>query len=167
MMLCLGLRRSEILPLKYEDINFEDKTIYINKVVNFINNKPKIDNILKNGMNERYVGIPDILLKKLEKCKLKKGYIFNKDNSLLTESQLEDLWDDYKIRTGFIGTQHMIRHTYATMLYKSNVDIKTAQYLMGHKTIRTTLDIYTHLEDELKAKNINKLNAYINKHLKV
>lgn len=162
MLFCLGIRRSEILPLKFEDINFDNRIIIINKVVNFINNKPQIDNFLKNGSVGRNISIPDILFEKIESYRNLKGYIFHKNKKLLTESQLEDLWEDYKDRTGFKGTQHMIRHSYATMLYKSNVDIKTAQYLLGHKTVKTTLDIYTHLEEDLKIKNISKLNKYMN-----
>ena len=162
MLFCLGIRRSEILPLRFEDIDFDNRIIHINKVVNFINNKPQIDNFLKNGSIGRNISIPDILFKKIESYRNLKGYIFHKNKKLLTESQLEDLWEDYKDRTGFTGTQHMIRHSYATMLYKSDVDIKTAQYLLGHKTVKTTLDIYTHLEEDLKIKNISKLNKYMN-----
>lgn len=39
---------------------------------------------------------------------------------------------------------HMFRHTYASDLYKAGVDIKQAQYLLGHTDIATTLDTYTH-----------------------
>ena len=43
-------------------------------------------------------------------------------------------------------TAHTLRHTYATTLYYAGVDVKTAQYLLGHKNITVTLEIYTHLE---------------------
>ncbi|SUY52601.1 tyrosine-type recombinase/integrase [Lacrimispora sphenoides] len=42
-------------------------------------------------------------------------------------------------------TPHIFRHTYASDLYKAGVDIKQAQYLLGHPDIRTTLGTYTHL----------------------
>lgn len=41
-------------------------------------------------------------------------------------------------------TPHTFRHTYASNLYKAGVDIKQAQYLLGHDDIKTTLDTYTH-----------------------
>ncbi len=41
-------------------------------------------------------------------------------------------------------TPHMFRHTYASNLYKAGIDIKQAQYLLGHTDITTTLDICTH-----------------------
>ena len=41
-------------------------------------------------------------------------------------------------------TPHIFRHTYASDLYKAGVDVKQAQYLLGHDDIKTTLDTYTH-----------------------
>ena len=38
-------------------------------------------------------------------------------------------------------TPHIVRHEYATSLYKAGVDVKTAQILLGHSDIRMTLDL--------------------------
>ena len=43
-------------------------------------------------------------------------------------------------------TAHILRHTYATTLYYTGIDVKTAQYLLGHKNVTVTLEIYTHLK---------------------
>lgn len=42
-------------------------------------------------------------------------------------------------------TPHQLRHTYITELILSGANIKTVQYLAGHKNVKLTLDIYTHL----------------------
>ena len=42
-------------------------------------------------------------------------------------------------------TPHIFRHNYCTMLYYAGVDVKEAQRLMGHSSIKITLEIYTHL----------------------
>lgn len=57
---------------------------------------------------------------------------------------------------------HQLRHTYATMLYKSEVDLLTASSLLGHSDVKLTLSIYTHLDEKYKQINISKLNDYIN-----
>ena len=43
-------------------------------------------------------------------------------------------------------TPHYLRHTYATQLYRTGIDLKTAQYLLGHADIRTTANIYSHID---------------------
>jgi len=58
-------------------------------------------------------------------------------------------------------TAHCLRHTYATLLYKAGVDVLTAQYLLGHADVQTTLGIYTHLDAELKQRGLDKLNDYL------
>lgn len=45
-------------------------------------------------------------------------------------------------------TPHYLRHTYATQLYRAGYDLKTAQYLLGHSDIRTTANIYSHIEND-------------------
>lgn len=60
---------------------------------------------------------------------------------------------------------HQLRHTYATMLYLSGVDVLTAKELLGHCDIKTTLGIYTHLEEKFKKLNIIKFDQYIQSEL--
>lgn len=47
---------------------------------------------------------------------------------------------------------HDLRHTFATMLYDAGVDVKSAQYYLGHKDISTTMNLYTHLSEEREKK---------------
>jgi len=60
---------------------------------------------------------------------------------------------------------HQLRHTYATLLYLSRVDVLTAKELMGHSNIQTTLGIYTHLDEKFKKINIVQFDDYIKKEL--
>ncbi|MBE7043692.1 MAG: hypothetical protein E7399_09445, partial [Ruminococcaceae bacterium] len=43
-------------------------------------------------------------------------------------------------------TPHIFRHTYATNLYYAGVDLKRAQYLLGHSSLNMTLKVYTHMD---------------------
>ena len=61
---------------------------------------------------------------------------------------------------------HMLRHTYATMLYNAGVDIMTASELLGHADIETTLKIYTELRKNTKKHSIGKFDDYIKKTFK-
>ena len=165
MMLYLGLRRSELAPLTWEDIDFDSATLKINKIVNWIHNRPQLYYYLKNGNPERFVPIPKILLNELKNRK-RSGLIFSRNENLLSESQLKHLWNSYLDKNKLYITQHMLRHTYATLLFKAGVDIKSAQQFLGHKDIHVTLQIYTHLDEEQKRKNIVLLDNYITSRLK-
>lgn len=58
-------------------------------------------------------------------------------------------------------TAHQLRHTYATMLYDAGVDVLTAQRLLGHADVQTTMKIYTHLSEQKEQNSINSLNSFI------
>lgn len=64
-------------------------------------------------------------------------------------------------------TPHQLRHTYATLLYISGVDVKTASQLLGHSNITITLDIYTHLDKQFQKLNIQKFDNYIKSDLDI
>ena len=61
-------------------------------------------------------------------------------------------------RAGIEGaTMHTLRHTYATRCFEAGVDIKAVSEQLGHANVKTTYNIYVHLLDDTKAKEIDKL----------
>ena len=45
-------------------------------------------------------------------------------------------------------TPHVMRHNYITMCWESGIDVYTTMKLVGHKSIKTTMDLYTHLSNK-------------------
>lgn len=61
-------------------------------------------------------------------------------------------------------TSHVYRHNYSTMLYNAKLGLKESQYLMGHKNIKTTMEIYTHLVKENTHKSVgSKIEEFLEK----
>lgn len=60
-------------------------------------------------------------------------------------------------------TAHWLRHTFITNLYMAGVDVVTASKQAGHADIQTTMDIYTHLDDEFKVNQMSKLDDFLSK----
>ena len=58
---------------------------------------------------------------------------------------------------GSILTPHYFRHNYASILYRSGVDVLTAQRFLGHTDPTTTMRIYTHLAEETELKDAEKV----------
>ncbi len=61
---------------------------------------------------------------------------------------------------------HDLRHTYATALYDAGVDIKSAQYYLGHDDIAMTQKLYTHLSQERENKSRSELVSYLDTWIK-
>lgn len=58
-------------------------------------------------------------------------------------------------------TPHMLRHTYASLLYNAGVDVKSAQRFLGHASLEMTLGTYTHLTKYKEDQSIDALNGYL------
>lgn len=162
-LLYTGLRRGEAFALTPNDINYKEQTLQINKTVEWIGNIPQIKNHPKTVAGNRIIPLPDLLMDELKK-RQKNNYIFeNNQNSIMTNSQVTRAWDKYVKETGINATPHMLRHTYATMLFDADIDVKTAQTWLGHTDIKTTLDIYTHLSEQRRNKSTTKWKKYTKK----
>lgn len=177
-----GLRQSELLALTWNDIDFENKTISVNKIARYQQiikdgeraNFETIVQTPKTKGSVRVVPIPDELVKALKKHKsknievcLKLGIKFkNSDllfygrnyNSYLTNTTI---YIDFKRIAKKIReeiTFHDLRHTFATRLFELNINAKTVQKLLGHSTISMTLNIYTSVLQKVENEATNKLN---------
>ena len=51
-------------------------------------------------------------------------------------------------RAGLDVTPHQLRHAYATLLFEAGIPEKTAQNLLGHAQLSTTMDVYTELREK-------------------
>ena len=155
-LLYTGLRRGEALALTYKDIDVKNKRITINKSVYFEGNKPKLKDP-KTMAGKRIVILLDCLLDMLPKKRI--GLIFGENGKHLPQHRFEKLWKDYQKETGLTITPHQIRHAYCSyILHDMGVDVKTAQYLMGHADISTTQNIYTQITDDNLAMTESRLN---------
>lgn len=141
-----GCRRGEALALTGSDIDWEKKLVHIRKSVYHIGNAPHIKQP-KSEAGTRSVPLLAALEQRLPR-NLGKGFLFAEpDGSPLTNSHIVSQYDDYRNASGVTVTPHQIRHGYATALLESGVDAKTAQALLGHAQLSTTMDIYTHVRD--------------------
>ena len=155
-LLLTGMRRGELLALTDKDINFENKTISVNKSVYFVSNTPHLKST-KTAAGTRTIFLLDALA---EKFKGKKGYIFGGEKPM-TEQAFKRAWERYIKESGVTVTPHQLRHAHATLLFDAGIDPKSAQALLGHSDYKTTMDIYTHISENRKKLDFDKLNSII------
>ena len=132
-ILYTGCRRGEALALKYEDIDFRNNTIDINKVVVFENGKAKICNRAKSKSGVRQIPLL-VPLKNILNSN-SKGYIFNYSGELLTLSQFNIRWKNYVKTANVKLTPHQLRHAFATICFDAGLSPKDASQILGHSKI--------------------------------
>ncbi len=160
-ILFTGCRRGEALAITPGDINLDNKTVAINKTVEWLGSRPQIKKSPKTDAGNREIPLTDNLIELLTP-RMKQNYIFqNNKGELYNNSQVTRGWDKYQRETGVQSTPHQLRHAYQTMLFDAGIDIKTAQTWLGHKDIKTTLDIYTHLSESRLSNSIEKFNKFV------
>jgi integrase len=162
-----GMRRGEILSLSRQDIDLLNKKITVSKTLADNGGRPYVKQSAKTDSGDRTIPILDPLYPVLKDyCDSRIGILFtNGKGKLLGNKLINDMWtkiidkmqevNDNKPVSDDI-TPHIFRHTFASDLYDAGIDIKRAQYILGHKNIKTTLDIYTHFDKtKLKADEMN------------
>lgn len=177
-----GLRQGELLALTWNDIDFDNNTIRVNKTVEYISDVTKegrgkgyvIVQTPKSENSNRIVTAPIFLLKRLKQHEMQQKELRFKmanlyhNNGLVFSNKFGKYLDSSNVRKKFkkilmdnkirIRKFHDLRHTYATRLFELGENPKTVQMLLGHSNISITLDTYTHVLDSMKEKAVSKLN---------
>ncbi len=171
LLICLytGLRIGEICGLKWEDIDLNNKIIYINKTVQRIQdigNKTtkKVLSSPKSNSSNRIIPIPEFLIDILNKYKTNNHYYLLTNNTDYQEPRNYERY--YKNLLSVCNIKyinfHSLRHTFATRSIESGMDIKTLSEILGHASYHTTLNTYIHSSIDQKRDCLNKLAININ-----
>lgn len=159
-----GLRISEIFALNKSDIDFINDTITVNKQLleregknKDLKIKTKLKTSSSNSVLPLVPTLKEILIEWFDINPYEK-VVCNEDgyylNPVSAQARVKKIASDLGIQ-GFHF--HMLRHTLITNLYKSGVDVKTTQELARHSNINTTLNVYTHLEENSKKDTLNNV----------
>ena len=177
-MLYAGLRKGEVLSLTINDVNLDKREINVNKNWLTENNRPKIKSSPKTAAGNRIVPIPQKLYDSLVNylATVDGSFLFTSSNGeLMSATAYRHFWDRILDRINVASggdskhrviasdlTAHICRHTYATMLYYVGVDLKSAQYLLGHATVRMTMELYTHLDTSKAKQAVSAIDIFLN-----
>ncbi len=159
LILFTGCRCGEALALQMSDVDMKRNLIHITKSISHHGNQPEISTT-KTEKGVRTVPLSPQLKERLQELDLPKDAYIVSGEKPLTKSALDKRWKKWCKQKGISIDRHSIRHQYATSLYEAGVDVKTAQDLLGHAQFSTTMDIYTHLSENMKKSEYTKLMNY-------
>jgi len=145
-----GIRRNELLGLRWSDVNFEESHISVKQAVKREKGNPHAGEP-KTKSSVRIIPVSKEFTEYLNTVERKgnyvipggkhefmtHGYIDRVFKKFITDVQ-NDMKDFPKI------TIHELRHSYATMLRNSGIDVYTIQKVLGHSDIKVTSDTYVH-----------------------
>lgn len=156
-----GLRKEEALGLQWGDISAG--RLVVARAMTFGSNQQLPTQELKTKASCRMLPVPDALQAILDQVPRLSVYVVPAAGGApMSRSAFTSLWRRHVLAcVDFEVRPHMLRHTYATMLYRAGVPLRTAQYLMGHSSITMTAQIYTHLEAEDGLQVAGQLNGYL------
>ena len=143
VQLLTGLRAGELLAVTSKDIDIKNKTLSVNKT----KHASGIFTSPKTLSSIRTIEIDDRTLEILMRYTSASETIFN-----TTVQTLNHNLKNVKLST------HMFRHTHVALLVEAGVPIKVISERLGHSKIDTTLDIYTHVTENMKLDLRTKLN---------
>ena len=173
-----GMRVGECLALTWHDLDFKNNTIAINKTLARTNNGIKIQTP-KTKASNRVVSLDTETIQVLKMWQLdqrkqllkvginamdSKQLIFsNTKNKFIIIPTVRLAIKQIAKKAGIhLITTHGFRHTHATLLFASGLDIKQVQARLGHSNVQTTLNIYTHAMKEKQDKIGDEFAKYIN-----
>jgi integrase len=157
--LMTGMRKGEILALKWKDIDFEKNYIYVTKSVAHDGDKPVIKTPKTEASNRIVPLLAPLRTELLKRIGKPDEYIISDDGKTpLTNRRYITLYDRYREITGITATAHQLRHSFATIAFEADLDPKSVQEILGHKQLSTTMDIYTQFREKKLAAAADLLN---------
>ncbi|EGP5496064.1 site-specific integrase [Enterococcus faecium] len=174
-----GIRKGEALALTWDDVDFFNKTLEINKTITrnsdnkFISTPPKTNtSIRKISLDDETLNIlktwktqqKRYLLAYGQHIKTKNQIIFSsKNNNYMDITRPNIILSRICKKYNFNDiTIHGFRHTHCSLLFEAGLSIKEVQERLGHSDIHTTMNIYTHVTKKQKERSADKFAAYLN-----
>lgn len=172
-----GMRSAEVCGLTWDCIDLDNKKIEVEKILVYKGKGISDLGTPKTPSSYRTISIGDTLidiLKKHKKWQEKNikdyGEYYNHSNFVCTKENGENITTNsikylsrvVNLELGIDFNFHALRHTHATMLLEAKANIKDIQRRLGHSRLSTTMDIYSHVTNQMKDDTVDIFEHIIN-----
>ena len=165
MAIVTGMRRGELLGLRWSDVDFERHRLLVLHSVGYIAGYGYVEGEPKTDSGKRWVSFPSFLFQMLKKHRVQQREIQetakkwvehdlvfpNLSGGYLHPNHMGETFRKLLVEAGLPAIHfHDLRHSAATILLCMGVNIKVIQALLGHSHISTTLEVYGHLVESMQ-----------------
>ena len=162
--LATGLRRGELLGLKWEDIDFEHGNLRVKRQIARINGEV-VEAPLKTKNAYRVIPLGEQALAVLQSQQEKthSEYVFPSPNGgPISPDSVRNMLRRVLKRAGLPYVRfHDLRHTFATLALQNGVDVKTVSSILGHFSAGFTLDTYAHVTTTAQREAAKKMDGVL------
>jgi integrase len=171
-----GLRRGELLGLRWRDVDLEKETLAVRQSIEQTKNGLTFKEP-KTRRGRRVVALPNVAVEALRrhrteqaKRRLALGAAYEDQGLVLTRldgrpmdpAETSKAFARVVARTGLRRVSfHGLRHTHATLLLRANVHPKVVSERLGHATVGVTLDTYSHVLPDMQEAAARKLDGVL------
>jgi len=170
--ICTGIRVGELCGLQWKDVNWGRGTIQINRTVSRIRNletegisEETLSKTIiyigtpKTGTSIREIPLPDFLILKMGKNrKDESSYILTGTSKCMEPRGVQRKFKNLLRKCGIPDINiHSLRHSFASRWIENGFDSKALSEILGHSSVKITLDIYVHSDLEQKKSYMNRM----------
>lgn len=170
LSLFMGLRIGEICALKWADIDSPEEIIRISKTMQRLKNYNTVSNAKtkviidapKSQKSIREIPVPSFLMHLLSQYRANDDtYVLTGTTDYIEPRVYQQMFKRYLSEAGIADINfHALRHTFATRAVEQEFDVKSLSEILGHSSVRFTLERYVHPSDEYKKMNLEKLAVF-------
>ena len=166
VVLFTGLRLGELCALKWSDIDFENKTLAVNRTVQRLyteGHRTKTaltETAPKSVHSGREIPLSVTVLELFVKFRTDDEYVFG-GSKPMDPRTMQYRFKKILKEAGLPGANfHILRHTFATNCVEDGMDVKSLSEVLGHSNVQTTLNLYVHPSMDTKRRHIDSLTAF-------
>lgn len=141
-----GMRRGELLGLKWDCVDLDQAVVHVRRNLVFADAGETLNEYGKTDAAIRDLPLDPaaVAVLRAERAKTNSLFVFSKlDGTMLTHSAFNAMWSTVGRRDlDFEVTPHQLRHTFCTRCFEAGLDVKEVQYLAGHANPDITMRVY-------------------------
>lgn len=176
LAVCTGMRRGEVLGLRWEDVDLVERTIHVRRAISVVKGEGRLKST-KNSRS-RSIRIEDRAVRALVAQRTRQleeratckgrwrdewGLVFTyADGSFINPDTISMAWRNLVRQLDLpVIRLHDLRHTHATLMLQAGVPIKVVADRLGHSEISVTLDTYMHVLPAMDADAVDRFSRLL------